>query len=162
MSLGRILATSAIKEDKYATYIPSYGAEVRGGTAYCFVRVSASPIASPLVEKPDVAIILNQQSLNKFKWLLDKHCLLVLNSDTIKDKPQLPVKKIIYPPLNKIAIECGSIKCVNILALGIVLACAPEIIKRETVVKVIKEVFADEETAKINVKALYKGENYDR
>lgn len=160
MSLGKFLATSAIRENKLATYIPSYGAEVRGGTAYCFVRISDRKILSPLVENPDVAIILNQQSLDKFGKKLGRNCLLILNSDTIKNTQQLAVKKIINLPLNSMALECGNIKCANVVALGILLHENPGIIKKETIITILNEIFSNKELINSNIKALRKGESH--
>ena len=158
MSLGRALAIAAIKEGRFTTYFPSYGPEVRGGAAYCFVRISDYPISSPLVDNPDVAILLNQQSVDKFKTMLSKKCLLVLNSDLIKDKSQVMAEKIIYLPLNKIALECGNIKCANVVALGALIKVKPGILKQSTIVEIIKEIFCNnKELLEQNIKALNKG-----
>ena len=159
MSLGKALATAAIKEGKFAIYFPSYGPEVRGGTAYCFVRISDSPIASPLIDSPDVAILLNQQSIDKFKSMFNKKCLLILNSDLVKDKSQIKAEEVISLPLNKIALECGTIKCANVVALGALLKLKPGILKQSTIVEILKEVFCNnKELLEQNVKALHKGE----
>ena len=64
MSLGRVLARVAVWEEKHTVFFPSYGAEMRGGTAHCFVKISTNPIASPFIEYPDVAIIFIQPSLD--------------------------------------------------------------------------------------------------
>ena len=158
MSLGKVIAAAAILEDKFTTYFPSYGPEVRGGTAYCYVKISDKPIASPLVETPDAAIILNQQSLDKFKNQLDKNCTLILNSDLIQDKPNLSAKKIIYLPLSKIALECGDIKCANVVALGALIYLNPGILKQETIIGIVKEIFiSNSPMLNINIKALSRG-----
>lgn len=158
MSLGKLMATAAIKEGRFTTYFPSYGPEVRGGAAYCFVRISDCPISSPLVDNPDVAILLNQQSVDKFKTMLSKKCLLVLNLDLIKDKSQVMAEKIIYLPLNKIALECGNIKCANVVALGALIKVKPGILKQSTIVEIIKEIFCNnKELLDQNIKALHKG-----
>lgn len=161
MSLGKALATAAIKEGKYAIYFPSYGPEVRGGTAYCFVRISDSPIASPLIDSPDVAILLNQQSIDKFKTMFNRKCLVILNSDLVKDKSKIKSGKIISLPLNKIALECGTIKCANVVALGALLKLKPGILKQSTIVEILKEVFHNnKELLDQNVKALHEGEKH--
>jgi 2-oxoglutarate ferredoxin oxidoreductase subunit gamma len=158
MSLGKVIATAAILENKFATYMPSYGPEVRGGTAYCYVKISDVPIASPLVETPDAAIILNQQSLNKFKNQLDKNCILILNSDLMQNKPNLSAKKIIYLPLSKAALECGDIKCANVVALGALIRLKPDILKQGTIIGILKKIFsANNSMLNINIKALSKG-----
>ncbi len=159
MSLGKLIAAAAILENKFTTYIPSYGPEVRGGTAYCYVKISDAPISSALVENPGVAIILNQQSLDKFKNQLDKNCILILNSDLIQNKPHLSAKKIIYLPLSKIALECGNIKCANVVALGALIYLKPGILKQETIIGIIKEIFiSNGPMLNINIKALSRGQ----
>lgn len=158
MSLGKVLAIAATKEGKFATYFPSYGPEVRGGTAYCFVKISDAPIASPLLDVPDIAILLNQQSVDKFQKTLNKKCHLILNSDLIKDKPKFPAAAIIYLPLNKIALECGNIKCANMVALGALINLKPGIIKESTIVDILKDTFGTKELFGQNVKALHEGE----
>jgi len=158
MSLGKVIAAAAILENKFTTYIPSYGPEVRGGTAYCYIKISDVPIASALVETPDAAIILNQQSLNKFKNQLDKNCTLILNSDLIENKLNLSAKKIVYLPLNKIALECGDLKCANVVALGALIYLKPDILRQETIIGILKEIFsANNPMLNINIKALAKG-----
>lgn len=157
MSLGKLLAKAALKEGKYTTWFPSYGAEMRGGTAHCFVKISDSPIASPLVEYPNVAIILNQPSLEKFKKRLRKGSLLILNADLINGESIIKDVKKVSLSLNKMALDCGNIKVANIIALGALISLRKKIIKIETIVEVLKENFADNYTVEQNLKALYKG-----
>ncbi|MCK4917690.1 MAG: 2-oxoacid:acceptor oxidoreductase family protein [Candidatus Omnitrophica bacterium] len=161
LSLGKILAKAAIVEDKNATWFPSYGAEVRGGTAHCFVKISKEPIASPFVEYPDIGIILNQPSLDKYRKQFKKRCFLILNSDLIgSDSVNKGIKKISLP-LNKMALECGSLKVTNIIALGILVLFNPEIIKKDSVIKVLKETYRDKEILKQNLDALEKAKSLD-
>ena len=163
MSLGKVIAAAAIKENKFATYFPSYGPEVRGGTAYCYIKISDAPIASPLVENPDVAIILNQQSLDKFRNQLDRECVLISNSDLIQNKPSLTAKKIIYLPLSRFALECGDVKCANVVALGVLICLKPETLKQETIIGILKEIFSTNNSMlNINIKALSKGQEAAR
>ncbi|MDD3297051.1 MAG: 2-oxoacid:acceptor oxidoreductase family protein, partial [Candidatus Omnitrophica bacterium] len=82
MSLGKIIARAALKSNKHTIWFPSYGAEMRGGTAHCFVKISDKPIASPFIVYPDIAIILNQPSLDKFRKVIKKG-ILVTNKDLI-------------------------------------------------------------------------------
>ncbi len=163
MSLGKLLATCAIREGKSATYFPSYGAEVRGGTAYCFVKISDERIASPLVETSDVAMLLNQQSIELFKKIFNKNCFFVLNADLIKDKSQISKGKIVYLPLNKIALDCGNIKCANVVALGVLIKQMPNLLKQSTIIEFLKEVFHNnKELIEQNIKALYEGEKHGK
>jgi len=161
MSLGKILAKAAMEEAKYTAFFPSYGAEMRGGTAHCFTKISDNPIASPFIEYPNIAIILNQPSLDKFKNKLKKGSFLILNSDLINDEscPQ-GVKKISLP-LNKIALECGDKRTANIIALGAFFSLMPDIFKEETIIKVLKETFKQENILNQNLEAFNRGKNYE-
>ncbi|MDD2866667.1 MAG: 2-oxoacid:acceptor oxidoreductase family protein, partial [Candidatus Omnitrophica bacterium] len=80
MAMGKILAMSALREGKSATWLPSYGAEVRGGTAHCMVVLSDGSIASPLVEKADSLIVMNDPSLKRFRTALRPGGLLLVNA----------------------------------------------------------------------------------
>ncbi len=158
MILGKILAKIALRTNKYTTWFPSYGAEMRGGTAHCFVKISDSEIASPFIEKPDVAVILNQLSFNKFKDKLKKETFLVLNCDLINDEASLKGTRKISLPLNKIALECGDIKVANILVLGLLSSLEPEFIKSEVAVQILNEMFSHKGLLEQNLKAFYKGQ----
>lgn len=158
MSLGRFLARVALKEGKHTTYFPSYGAEIRGGTAHCCIKISDSPIASPFQGRPDVALIFNQPSLDKFKKELKKGGILILNSDLISAKVSIDNIRGASLPLNKIALDCGNIKVANVVALGALLSLDPSIFKKETLVKALKETFKNQNTINQNLKALNKGQ----
>lgn len=160
MSLGRIFAKIAMKDNKNTTYFPSYGAEVRGGTAHCFVRISSLPIASPFIEDLDIAVILNQPSLYKFQNRLKKGSLLIFNEDLKQGDVSCPGVEKVSLPLNQLALSCGSIKTANIVALGAVVSVKPNLFKREAVLDVIKETFGNKDILEQNMKAFYKGEEH--
>jgi 2-oxoglutarate ferredoxin oxidoreductase subunit gamma len=116
---GRLLAQTAMKAGKEVTYMPSYGAEVRGGTANCMVIIADEPIASPLVNKPDSLIAMNKASLNKFAPRLKNGGLLIMNSSLIDTRPQLDDEiEIIEVPTDEIAVELGNKKIANMVAIG--------------------------------------------
>jgi len=160
MSLGKFLARAALKEQKHTTWFPSYGAEMRGGTAHCFVKISDLPIASPFVDSPDLAIILNQPSLEKFKNKIKQKTLLIFNSNLIaRDFIPKGVKNIGLP-LNEIALDCGDIRVANAVILGILVFLMPDIFKKSTIISGLKEAFADKSILDKNLKAFAKGEVY--
>lgn len=159
MSLGKILAKAAFKEDKEVTFFPCYGAEVRGGTAHCCVKISDEPISSPLLDSPQIAIILNQPSLDKFGERLKRNGLLILNSDLIQRKLPLKGIKVRAYPLNRIALECGGAKTANMVALGVLISLRPQLLNRGIITEVLEEIFRDKDTGKQNLKAFYKGES---
>jgi len=116
---GRLLAQTAMKQGLEVTYMPSYGAEVRGGTANCMVVIADKPIACPLVSKPDSLIVMNKASLSKFAPRLKAGGLLIMNSSLIDIEPQVnDTVEIIAVPADEIAVELGNQKAANMVALG--------------------------------------------
>ncbi|MCF7894467.1 MAG: 2-oxoacid:acceptor oxidoreductase family protein [Candidatus Omnitrophica bacterium] len=160
MKLGKILAQVALSQNKHTSWFPSYGAEMRGGTAHCFVKISDHHISSPFVSSPDIAIIFNQPSLIRFKDKFNSKTKVILNTDLIK-KNQLPkVDEKISCCLNKIALDCGNIKVANIVALGITFSLTNKLMKRQTIISVLRKNFPDKKKLKQNLEAFSKGEDY--
>ena len=117
--IGNILASAAMKEGKHVTYLPSYGVEMRGGTANCTVVISTKEIGSPIIGKSLSAIIMNSPSLMKFENHLRPGGLLLLNSSLVN--PQNVSRKeveLIPIPINEIASQLGNAKLANMVALG--------------------------------------------
>jgi 2-oxoglutarate ferredoxin oxidoreductase subunit gamma len=121
MLLGKVLAESAMRQGKFVTWLPAYGAEVRGGTAYCMVVVSDAQISSPVIDKADSLIVMNQPSLDKFLCRLKNKGFLVLNS-SLAVQPQSKIFKLSYHPFTDIAVKLGNIKVANMVAMASYLA----------------------------------------
>jgi len=155
MFLGKLICKSAVLEGKYATHIPSYGAEMRGGTAHCYVCVSDSEISSPYIEKPDILIVMNQPSLEKFESKLKKGGILIGNKSLINTFPKRKDVKVYLYPLNEMANKIGDVKVANLIALGILLK-KDEFVKKESVIKILKETL-DSKLLELNLKALELG-----
>ena len=116
---GKLLAQTAMNCGKEVTYMPAYGAEVRGGTSNCTVIVADEPIASPLSKNPDSLIIMNKASLNKFAPRLKTGGLLVLNSSLVNGKLELPEGiDVLAIPADELALKLGNLKTANMVALG--------------------------------------------
>ena len=122
---GKILALAGMSEDKNVSHIPSYGAEMRGGTANCSVIVSDEEVASPVIEHPDVVVALNKPSMAKFEQWLKPGGLLIYNSSLIDAKPARADIRAIALPANDIAAECGNERGVNMVALGCLAKAVP-------------------------------------
>jgi 2-oxoglutarate ferredoxin oxidoreductase subunit gamma len=119
MLAGKLLAQTAMKAGKQVSFMPSYGAEVRGGTANCMVIIADDSISSPLVSRPDSLIVMNKASLNKFAPAVKTGGLLIMNSSLIDTQPELDRKiDILAIPADDIAVELGSQKSANMVALG--------------------------------------------
>ena len=140
---GKIVSIAAMLEGKNVSHIPSYGAEMRGGTANCSVVVSDEEIASPIVEQPDICIILNGPSLVKFEPRLKKGGILIYNSSLIKDKPKRDDIEVFAINANEIAEKHGSARGVNMAALGFLVKIVPEIAKIDFLVQALDEAVSE-------------------
>lgn len=116
--MGLNLAQAAMLEGKNVTYLPSYGAEVRGGTANCTVAVSDEEIASPVASSPDFIIAMNQPSLVRFQNQIQSGGVLFINSSLIEAEIPRGDIEIVRVPANSIAEELGSPKSANMVMLG--------------------------------------------
>lgn len=116
---GKMLAQAAVAEGWNATYIPAYGPEVRGGTAFCHVKVGHRPIGSPIVEDASILVAMNEPSYKTFCSLLRKGSTLVVNSSLVPTVGKHPGVKIVSRELTKIASDMGSLRSANMLAFGL-------------------------------------------
>ncbi|PID85251.1 MAG: 2-oxoacid:ferredoxin oxidoreductase subunit gamma [Chloroflexi bacterium] len=122
---GQLLAYAGMDNEKHVTWIPSYGPEMRGGTANCTVIVSDDPVGAPLVAEPDVAVVLNLPSFEKYEGLVKPGGLLVVNSSIVDKETSRTDIDVIAIPANQIAEELGSVKMMNMAAMGALLAKRP-------------------------------------
>ena len=119
MVIGNLLAHAAMIEGKYATYLPVYGVEMRGGTANCTIVISSRQIGSPVVGRPHAAIVMNLPSLIKYEPVILPKGLLFMNSSLIDSKETYRKDiQILSIPVNEIAIDHGNPKLANMIALG--------------------------------------------
>ncbi|MFZ5800853.1 MAG: 2-oxoacid:acceptor oxidoreductase family protein [Candidatus Omnitrophota bacterium] len=138
MLMGRLLALAANLENKFITWLPAYGAEVRGGTAYCMVKISDEAIASPIVNSPSVCIAMNEPSFKKYSGAVRKNGLLIVNSSLVNIKSDRQDIRVLYVPCTEIAKELGNVRVANMVALAGYLA-ASRIVKIESLKKALKE-----------------------
>ena len=151
MFTGKLICQAGMKKGFNVTYLPSYGAEVRGGTAHCHVVVSDSMIASPVVETADTLIILNEPSLLKFESLLKPAGLLLLNATLINVQPQRSDICVAAVPATTIAHELGNVKVANMVMLGKYIASRKVILLKEAE-DIIRGPLKD-----LNMKAINRG-----
>jgi 2-oxoglutarate ferredoxin oxidoreductase subunit gamma len=164
MLTGKLLAQTAMNAGKEVTYMPSYGAEVRGGTANCMVVISESEIACPLVSRPNSLIVLNKASLTKFAPRLKKGGLMIMNSSLIDVDPQLDDSiEVVSVPADELAVELGSPKSANMVALGVYLQ-KRGYLTADGAAQALPDVLAKRhhQTLPINIEALHKGSEYIR
>ncbi|SRR6056297_713361 len=158
MVLGQLIAYSGIAEGKHVTWIPSYGPEMRGGTANCTVVVSDEEIGSPVATKAEIVVVMNQPSLEKFEDAAIEGGYIFYNSDLIKyDSPRKDVTAI-GVPAQKIAFELGSDKVANIVVLGAIVGTTG-IVSKEICIETIKEKLGKRkpEFLPMNLEAFEKG-----
>ena len=122
---GQVLAYAGMDSGKIVTWIPSYGPEMRGGTANCTVIISDEEIGSPLVRNPTAAIVLNLPSLDKYEPLVAAGGVLVANASLINRGPSRDDITSIFLPAQEIAEALGNRRLLNMVALGALLACLP-------------------------------------
>ena len=141
LSLGQFIAYSALNEDMDVTWLPSYGPEMRGGTANCSVVVSDTKVASPVIARPDCLIAMNKPSLYKFVDKVAPGGLIIVNSSLIEDKVERTDVKVAYVDANALALEAGNPKTANIIVLGAYIKLSG-ILPYETVDATIDKIFA--------------------
>ena len=158
MLMGKLLALGGIQEDKEVTWLPSYGAEVRGGTAHCMIKISDREIASPVVSNPDVCFVMNELALNKFESHIKDKGLLILNNTLAKVSLKRKKVKVISLPLTKMASSLGNIKVANVIALGVYVV-NKKVIKPENILAAMKTIAGKgkKHLLEINEKAFREG-----
>jgi 2-oxoglutarate ferredoxin oxidoreductase subunit gamma len=143
LSMGMLLAYAAMKEGKEVSWMPSYGPEMRGGTANCIVNISDQPISSPIVSAYDVAVVFNQPSLKKFEPKVKKDGILIWESTTIKEPPSREDLKIYpIPAIEKATHDLKNVKVMNMLMMGVLLKING-IVKKETVLQALKDTLPE-------------------
>ena len=162
MYLGDVLAEAALREGRNVTFFPTYGVAMRGGTANCIVTISDDEIGSPLLDKPNGAIIMNQPSLVKFQGAMHPGGIVVANS-TIIDQTLFNRSdvRIVWIPATAIARnDIGAERSANIVALGAFLKAEP-IVKIETVEAIFRDAAGSKkDAAKLNLTAFHAGIDY--
>lgn len=155
---GQLLAYAGMDSDRQVTWIPSYGPEMRGGTAHCVVIISDAPIGAPIVARPDVAVVLNQPSYDKYEPLVRPGGLLVVNSSLVSTRSGRADIEAAYVPANGIAEEWGSVKMLNMAALGAMLARRP-VLTVESVEQALREHLpeAKQHLTEANIRVLRHG-----
>jgi 2-oxoglutarate ferredoxin oxidoreductase subunit gamma len=158
VSSGIILAHGGLIENKHVTFFPSYGAEMRGGTANCSVVISAEPVASPIVASPDVVIIMNEPSLTRFEPTVKTGGMLFFNKTLIKSKPKRTDITVIPVEANALAEELGQGRVANMIMLG-AMAKKTGMLSLKTLQKAQRKRYtkASDEQLTLNDKALEKG-----
>jgi 2-oxoglutarate ferredoxin oxidoreductase subunit gamma len=159
MSLGQVLCYSGMKEGRSVSWLPSYGPEMRGGTANCHVIVSDDDVASPIVSMADAVIAMNLPSLDKFESRVKPGGRLFINSSLIHKKAVRDDIEVYYIPANEMAVELGNSRVAGMVILGAYLEKA-HTVSTDSVMESLKKVLGKkkESLIPINRKAMQQGE----
>ncbi len=141
LSLGQMIAYASMYENKAVTWLPSYGPEMRGGTANCSVVVDDESVASPIIARPDTLIAMNKPSLDKFVNTVKPGGLILVNSSLISDKVVRDDVRVIYVDANEIAHQVGNDKASNLVVLGAYIK-ASDLFEKQVMLDTIAKVFA--------------------
>jgi 2-oxoglutarate ferredoxin oxidoreductase subunit gamma len=158
MLAGELLAESGKDERKYVTFLPSYGPEQRGGTANCHVIISDEEIASPVIDRPEAAIILNLPSLDKYEPLMKENGIMILNKTLIPREVNPPPPPPPQIDAHDVARKLGSERVVNIILLGAYVEVEKPV-SLESVKEALKKYLTGRkaELLEVNTKALEEG-----
>ena len=158
---GKFLAYKGLLEDLQVSWLPSYGPEMRGGTANCSVILSDDPVGSPIITRPDVLIVMNLPSLQKYVDAVVPGGQIYVDSTLIDEKVQRTDVTAYYIPATQMAKDAGVGTLANMIMMGHVLKNNPELSFEGTEVTVQKLVPAKKlELVGLNMKALEAGRDY--
>lgn len=158
LSMGKFLAYAGLERGMNVSWLPSYGPEMRGGTANCSVILSDDAIGSPLVTDATTVVVMNRPSLDKFEDALVPSGLLIIDSDLVTRETKRTDINIIKIPAQSMAEEVGSKKIANMVLLG-ALTEKTGIIPMEFLLRALKE-HGKEKFYEMNKKAFEKGAEY--
>jgi len=156
--MGFTFANAAMLEGKYVTYLPSYGVEVRGGTANCTVVVSDEEIASPVASEPESVVAMDQPSFGRFQSILPSGGLIFVNSSIVDTTSGRGDIEVLTVPASELAEKMGTIKVANMIMLGAILR-ASNIVSFDFMLKHLQEILGEGKAKmiKLNREALETG-----
>lgn len=159
LSMGKILAYSGLMDDKEVTWMPSYGPEQRGGTANVTVILSDQKISSPVLDKYDIVVALNQQSLDKFSPKVKPGGTLIFDTNGIHKRPERTDIKIYPIDAMEATLEIGNSKAYNMVVMGALLEAMDYKLPMENVIKGLKKSLPERhhKLIPLNEKAIEKG-----
>jgi 2-oxoglutarate ferredoxin oxidoreductase subunit gamma len=161
LTTGQLLAYAALDEKKEVTWIPSYGPEMRGGTANCTVIIADEEIGSPMVKNPGAVIAFNQPSMEKYEPLMKPGGVLVINQSMVDKKVSRKDLRVIYIDANAIAEKIGDKRMTNMVLLGGLLSNLP-VLPLTAIEKALKEHLPErhKKLLPLNYQALKEGASH--
>jgi len=161
MFMGKLTAKMMMDEGLSVTYFPSYGAEVRGGTAKCHVIVSSDEIASPMVEQADTLIIMNQPSWERYKVQLAPDGVGLINASLVQPTDPPPAKRLVEVPVTQMASDMGDVRCANMVMMG-VYNVLREFVPFDTLIAAMQQAFGERKSGiwDLNAQAIEAGREF--
>jgi len=160
LTLGNVLGNAGMIQGLHATYLPAYGAAVRGGTANCTVCISDEEIASPVVSNPDILVAMNQPSAMAFMNRLVSGGKLLYNSSIIIDLPKRSDIDFIPVPANELARELGNERSANMILLGSLVNLG-QVLTQESAFKSLEILMGSKPAlVKVSCQAVTKGYDF--
>jgi 2-oxoglutarate ferredoxin oxidoreductase subunit gamma len=158
MLMGQLLAYAGMLEGKNVSWLPSYGPEMRGGTANCNVIISDEPVASPIVAEATAVMVMNRPSLDRFENAVMKDGVLLVNSSIIDKKASRDDIEVLYIPANEIADWLGNGRVANMVMLGSYIAKTGAV-SSVSVIESLKKMLGPSKghLIRVNEEALLKG-----
>jgi 2-oxoglutarate ferredoxin oxidoreductase subunit gamma len=139
---GQVIAYAGMEEGKSVSWLPSYGPEMRGGTANCNVVLSDEEVASPVVVEADCVVVMNRPSMEQFEKAVKPGGVLILNSDLIEIEPKRTDIRVMRIPANMLAEQAGTIKTANMVILGAYNAYA-NIVGNQTIIHSLGKIMGE-------------------
>jgi len=155
--MGYVLSHGAMHKGLNVTYFPSYGAEMRGGTANCTVTLSDKKIASPVASNPDVLVAMNFPSLEKFESTVIEQGLVLINASLIEENPARTDIEVVRVPAVELAREIGSERSANMIMMGAICAKTQMLTLEETVRGMEAALKGREKFFKLNQDGIERG-----
>jgi 2-oxoglutarate ferredoxin oxidoreductase subunit gamma len=161
MLMGKLLSYAAMNEGKSVTWMPSYGAEVRGGTAHSMVIVADGLIASPVVKKPSICVVMNKPSFQKFETKITPKGLLIINGSLVESGTERKDIEVLKIPATRMAEDLGNLRVANMIILGALLA-RKKFISMESLMNCLENVIPENHRnlIPVNEKAIKEGYEY--
>lgn len=154
--LGRLLAEAGMRQNLHVSWLPSYGPEMRGGTANCHVNISTATVSSPLVSAPTVLIAMNKPSLDKFEDEVRTGGLILYDSSLIDYPPARGDVEVLALPATEIADKLGSGKSANMVVLGALIG-KTNLLEKDAVVDVVRAITKKADLLDLNIQAIEAG-----
>jgi len=155
--IGKMLAYTGMQEGLEVSWMPSYGPEMRGGTANCTVVISDRPVGSPVIQSPRAVVAMNLPSLDKFEPMVRKDGLLLINTSLIDRGSNRDDIRVLLVPANDIAMELKNPRGGNMVALGAYVGCS-HAVPIDAMERVVRETFSSKpQVIDANIAALHRG-----